>query len=553
MPKTSPILLFVCLAAPPLWGQVTFERLLRAQDEPWNWLTYSGTYSSQRHSRLTQIAPGNVRNLELQWVFQARSLEKFEATPLVVDGVMYTVQPPNVVVALDAATGRIFWMYYYDPSGLARNCCGNNNRGLAILGNTLFMGTIDGHLVAIRATDGRQLWDMPIAAPERGYSFMHAPLVVKDKVIVGTGGGEFGIRGFIAAYEPSTGKEIWRFYTVPGPGEPGHETWTGDSWMHGGAPVWVTGSYDPDLNLTYWGIGNPGPDWNGDHRLGDNLYSDSVVALDADTGKLKWHYQFSPHDEFDHDSVQVPVLVDMDWPDKNAQKKPRRLMLWANRNGFFYVLDRATGQFLLGKPFVKVNWASGFDKSGRPIRVPGMAPSPRGTLVYPGDRGGTSWYSPSYNPLTGFFYVSCWDDYSSVYVKFPVEYKDGHPFVGGWPRTPRLGLWRGDQARHFREENGYGAVRAIDPVTGQRKWEFKMTNVTESGILTTASNLLFSGGREGYFYALDARSGAILWRATVGGVVISGPMTYSVDGRQYVAVAAGNSLFSYALRLRDAG
>lgn len=219
----------------------------------------------------------------------------------------------------------------------------------------------------------------------------------------------------------------------------------------------------------------------------------------------------------------------------------------------FYVLDRATGQFLLGKPFVKVNWASGFDKSGRPIRVPGMAPSPRGTLVYPGDRGGTSWYSPSYNPLTGFFYVSCWDDYSSVYVKFPVEYKDGHPFVGGWPRTPRLGLWRGDQARHFREENGYGAVRAIDPVTGQRKWEFKMTNVTESGILTTASNLLFSGGREGYFYALDARSGAILWRATVGGVVTSGPMTYSVDGRQYVAVAAGNSLFSYALRLRDAG
>lgn len=362
------LLLFVL--APCLFGQVTFDRILAADQEPRNWLTYSGTPFSQRYSRLNEITKDNVKDLAIQWIYQASSLEKFEATPLVVNGILYTVQAPNDVIALDAATGRTFWNYSYNPSPKARPCCGHVNRGLAILGDTLFMGTVDAHLVAIDAKNGHLLWDTTVAQAESGYSLTHAPLVVKDKVIVGTAGGEFGIRGFLAAYNVHTGKEVWRFYTVPGPGEPGRETWGGDSWKTGGAPIWVTGSYDPALNLTYWGTGNPGPDWNGDPRPGDNLYSDSVVALDADTGKLKWYYQFSPHDEFDHDSVQVPVLADLEWPDQTGQKRMRKVMLWANRNGVFYVLDRATGEFLLGKPFGDVNWLSGFDKKGKPIRAP---------------------------------------------------------------------------------------------------------------------------------------------------------------------------------------
>jgi len=531
--------------------EVSFERLLRADREPQNWLTYSGSFQAHRHTKLTQITPVNVKNLEMQWVFQAPpSPEKFEATALVVDGVLYTVAPPNTVVALDAATGRVFWVHRYEPSRESRNCCGNNNRGLAVLGNTLYMGTIDAHLLAIDASRGERLWDVQIERAEAGYSIMHAPLIVKDKVIVGVGGGEFGIRGFIAAYEARTGREAWRFNTIPGPGERGHETWTGDpdAWRHGGGPVWVTGSYDPDLNLTYWGIGNPGPDWNGDTRDGDNLYTDSVVALDADTGQLRWHYQFTPHDQMDYDAVQVPVLAEMRWPDQDGRKRPRKVMLWANRNGFFYVLDRATGQLLLGRPFVKVNWATGIDAGGRPIRVSGMVPSREGTQIYPGVQGGTNWYSPSYSLSTRLFYVSCWDDYSTVFVKEPAEYKEGRGFAGGnpWPAAPDL--WGGQVENHFRAETGYGAIRAIDPLTGERRWEFKMPNVTESGILTTATDVLFGGGREGYFMALDARTGALLWKTTLGGIIISGPMSYAVDGRQFVAVTAGNALFTFALR-----
>jgi alcohol dehydrogenase (cytochrome c) len=530
------------LLAASLSAQVSFDRLLKAGNEPNNWLTYSGSMMSQRHSSLTQINPQNVKNMELQWVFQARSLEKFEATPLVVDGILYTVQAPNDVVALDAVTGRIFWIYSYAPALDARPCCGRVNRGLAILGDTLFMGTIDAHLIAIDAKNGHPLWNVTVAKSAAGYALTHAPLVVKDKVIVGTAGGEFGVRGFIAAYDAKTGKEAWRFYTIPGPGEPGHETWAGDSWKYGGGSVWMTGSYDPALNLTYWGIGNPGPDYSGDVRLGDNLYSDSVVALDADTGKLKWYYQFSPHDEFDYDSVQVPVLADMDW-----QGRPRKVMLWANRNGFMYALDRTTGQFLLGKPFVQVNWATGFDEKGRPMRAPGKLPTPEGTLIYPGNQGGTNWYSPSFSPHTGLFYIPVWENYSSVFIKAPVEYEEGRRFMGASPRSIIGGL-RGPQMNTRKDNEGFGAVRAFDPKTGEKKWEFKMADVTDGGILTTASDLLFSGGREGYFFALDARSGQLLWKSAVGGAVASGPMSYSVGGKQYVAVSAGSSLFVYALR-----
>ncbi|HXP87738.1 MAG TPA: PQQ-dependent dehydrogenase, methanol/ethanol family [Bryobacteraceae bacterium] len=524
------------------WGQVTWDRLLHADREPQNWLTYSGNVNSQRYSALDQISRTNAKNLEMQWVYQARSLEKFEATPLVVDGIMYLTEAPNNVVALDAKTGAVFWVYEHRVAADARPCCGAVNRGVAILGDTLFMGTIDGRLIAIDAKGGRPIWNVPVGDPKAGYSVTHAPLVVKDKVIVGVAGAEYGIRGFIAAYDAATGKEVWRFNTIPGPGEPGHETWTGDSWQHGGGSAWVTGSYDPALNMIYWGVGNPGADWNADNRKGDNLYSDCAIALDADTGKLKWYFQFTPHDEYDYDAVQVPVLVDANW-----KGVPRKMMMWANRNGFFYVLDRTNGKFLFGTPFTKETWAVGLDEAGRSIRAPNSSPTAQGTLVYPGVQGGTNWYSPSYSPRTGLFYISTWVDYYMNVAKMPAEYTEGQRYTGGAPRSPVPTLQRGP-INTWTAENGSGEVLAVDPNTGEKKWQFKMTDVTGSGILTTASDVAFSGGREGFFYALDARNGAMLWKAALGGQVASGPITYRVDGKQYVAVAAGHALFTFALR-----
>ncbi len=536
------VFLLVLLAAASLDAQVTFSRLLNAQAEPQNWLTYSGNLQSQRHSSLTEITPSNVRSLELKWVFQALSLEKFEATPLVVDGVLYTVQAPNDVMALDAATGRIFWTYSHKPSPQSRPCCGRVNRGVAILGETLFMGTIDGHLIALDAKSGREAWNVTVAGarPEAGYAITVAPLIVKDKVIVGPAGGDFGIRGFIAAFDAKTGKELWRFNTIPSPGERGSETWTGESWKRGGSGVWVTGSYDPELNLMYWGVGNPGPDFNGDDRAGDNLYSNSVVALDPDTGALKWHFQFTPHDLYDYDSTQVPVLADIEW-----QGRMRKVMLWANRNGYWYVLDRSTGEFLSGKPFTKTTWTNGLDSKGRPQNM--IIPSAEGVLISPHFAGATNWYSPSYSPRTGLFYVPAWMETSATFVKRPIDYVEGLAFLGAFPIGPAIGI-NGTQINRRLPEDGYGAVLALDPRTGQRKWEFKMSDVTDAGVLSTASDLVFSGGREGFFYALDARTGALLWKGAVAGIVQAAPMSYAVNGRQYVAIAAGNSLYAYALR-----
>jgi alcohol dehydrogenase (cytochrome c) len=350
---------------------VPFERIMNANSEPQNWLTYSGSLNSQRHSALTQISPANARDLTLKWVFQSRSLEHHEVTPLVVDGVMYTVQSPNDVIALDAATGKTIWQHAYKPAEGTRNpCCGNLTRGLAILGDKLFLASLDARMIALDAKTGNQLWSTQVADYKQAYAMTVAPIVVKDKVITGVAGGEHGVRGFLAAYDVNTGKEVWGFNTVPGPGEPGYETWLdkngkpSQDYIHGGAPIWVTGSYDPATNLTMWGTGNAGPDYNGDNRVGDNLYASSVIALDADTGKLKWYYQFSPHDEFDWDATQVPVLADIDY-----KGTPRKVMMWANRNGVFYVLDRTTGQFLAGKSFTKTNWYTGFDEKGRPMRA----------------------------------------------------------------------------------------------------------------------------------------------------------------------------------------
>jgi alcohol dehydrogenase (cytochrome c) len=521
---------------------VTFDRILHAREEPRNWLTYSGAFDSLRHSRLSQITPENAKSLMLKWVFQSRSPEKHEATPLVVNGILYTVHSVNDVVALDAATGQTLWTYSHKVAPNVRNCCGQTNRGLAILGNTLYLGSLDAHLIALDATTGKERWNKEVAGtqvtgPEGTLHravFTHAPLIIKDKVLVGAAGGEYGVRGFLAAFDANTGNEVWRFYTVPGSGEPGNETWQGDSWKHGGAPIWLTGSYDPDTNLTFWGTGNPGPDWDGDLRPGDNLYSCSVIAVDADTGKLKWHYQFSPHNEFDWDAVQIPVLVDLQW-----ENRPRKVMLWANRNGMFYVLDRTTGQFLRGSPFANLNWATGFNETGRPLRAAKSFPTVEGTLIYPGNQGATNWYSPSYSPTTGLFYIPTWENSSTTYRKGvePLEFHEGQSFLG--TSRPLAGNEKEDTS---------SVIRALDPRTGQKKWDFRMAaDRTEGGILTTASDVLFSGGRDGTFYALDSRNGALLWRTNLGISVSAGPITFEAGGKQYVSVQAGSALFTFGL------
>ena len=545
---------------------VSFERLRNAAQEPQNWLMYGGDYTGDRHSLLREITPANVKTLQLQWMYQGRVAGAWEPTPLVVDGIMYLTQRPNDVVALDARTGRVFWIYQYptDPNQVA--CCGANNRGLAILGNTLFMGTLDGHLVAIDALSGHPLWNVHVARLEDNFSITHAPLVIKDNVLIGVAGADMGVRDFLAAYDAKTGEEAWRFYTIPGPGEPGHETWENcppeattycdpEAWKKGGGSIWVTGSYDPDLNLTYWGVGNPGPDYNADQRPGDNLYTNSVVALDADTGKLKWHFQFTPHDHEDWDSTQVPVLADANW-----RGTPRKLMLWANRNGFFYVLDRQTGEFLLGRPFVKVNWAT-LSPTGRPIETP----VPLGMPTFPGNGGGTNWFSPAYSPRTGWFYVQAWEDYATIRLtRDPIRitsegfvsetgarsryYMGGtsraYTTVPGAPAAPQIG--RGP-INTWTSEAGHGRVLAIDPQTGDKKWAFEMTDFSAAGITTTATDLVFTGTRDGFFLVLDARSGELLWKASLGSQVFAAPITYQVNGHQYVSVISGLTLVTFAL------
>jgi alcohol dehydrogenase (cytochrome c) len=524
--------LLACIGAS---AQVTDRQLLDPDATPADWLSYSRGYDNQRHSPLAQVTTRNVGKLQLQWVWQARSLEKFEATPLVVNGVLYTVQAPNDVVALDAATGRIFWTYSYQNAP-ARTCCGRVNRGLAILGDTLFMGTVDAHLIALDAKSGQLLWNTAVADASQQFSITMPPMVVKDKVYIGTAGGDMGIRAFVAAYDVRTGRQVWKFHTIPAPGEPGSETWTGDSWRKGGASIWNAGAYDPQANLVYWGTGNPAPDWDGRTRLGDNLYSDSVIALDADTGRLVWHYQFTPHDELDYDSTQVPVLADLTW-----KGKPRRVMLWANRNGLMYVLDRLTGELLLGKPYVEVNWMNGFDARGRPMRTPGIGPSPQGTLVRPHVHGAINWAPPAFSPKTGLFYVAHWEHSGIVAIEgqFPqsVGINARQTTMGDVTLEPFLN--NDDEAR--------GVIRAYDPATLTPKWEYPLGNITWGGMLATAGDVVFGGGKDGYFVALDARTGKLLWKAALGGQVNAGAMTYAVNGRQFVAVAAGTALFVFAL------
>jgi alcohol dehydrogenase (cytochrome c) len=519
------LLLLLCL---PLLAQVSYNRILQSHKEPGNWLTYSGNYSGHRFSALDQINDRNVQRLKPVWVYQTSSLQKFETTPLVVDGVMYISEPPSHVTALDTRTGRPLWRYRRRIPPDIRVCCGQVNRGVAVLGDLVYIGTVDAYLVALNARTGAVHWETAVAPYKTGYAITVAPLAVKDKIVVGVAGGEYGVRGLLDAYDAKTGKRAWRFWTIPGPGEPGNETWAGDSWKTGSATTWVTGSFDPETNLIYWGTGNPGPDWNGDVRAGDNLYSDSLLAIDADTGKLKWHFQFTPHDVHDWDATEIPVLVDAE-----VRGTKRKLVLFPNRNAFYYVLDRTTGQFLLGKAYAKQTWASGLDDSGRPMRLPNTFPTIEGVKVWPSVLGANNWYSPSYSPRTGFLYVAARES-GSVYYIGDAEYREGERFDGGGFRS-------------VPGEEEWGAVRAFNPATGEVKWEHRLFTAPWAGVLSTAGNLLFHGTNEGQFYALDATNGKPLWRFQAGGRAISNPMSYLSDGKQYVAMAMGNSLYVFGI------
>ena len=514
----------------PSFSPITNERLLNSDAEPENWLMYSGNYFSQRYTRLDQINNQNAAELEMQWAFQLRALDRAETTPVVVDGVMYVTESPSNVIALDAKTGSQYWRYNHNLPEVLNFCCGRNNRGVAVLGDKLYMSTLDAHLVSLDAKTGRVLWDVEVADEATGYSKTGAPLVVGDKIITGVAGGEFGIRGFVDAYDAETGERLWRLYTIPGPEHPDNASWSGDSWRTGGSPTWMTGSYDPELHLVYWGTGNQGPDWNGDVRLGDNLYSDAVLAIDPDTGELKWYFQFTPHDIHDWDATQIPILADSEF-----EGQSRKLMLWPNRNAFFYVLDRETGEFLLGKPYARQTWAKGLDEKGRPIRIPGTSPSIEATSVSPSIGGGTNWFSPSYSPRTDLLYVMAYDGETTYYIRED-EYVAGERFTGGGGVTP------------LPAANYASAVRAISPQTGDLEWEYPVQPRSTAGVLSTAGDLVFSGTVDGFFFALDANTGEERWHINLGSRVHAGPMSYMVDGRQYVAIAAGNVLFTFAVR-----
>jgi alcohol dehydrogenase (cytochrome c) len=507
------VLLALCLASGSR-AQVTPERLQDSAKEPQNWLMYSGDYAGRRFSSLDQINTANVHSLVAKWAYQTQASGKFETTPLVVDGVLYGTGQDNRAYALDARSGRPIWQYQRALPADIRPCCGRINRGFAILGDKVFLGTLDAHVIALDAKTGNVVWDATAFDYKLGYSISLAPLAVKNLVMVGVSGGEYGIRGFIDAYEAISGARKWRFYTVPGPGEAGHETWEGDSWKIGGAPAWITGSYDPATNTTFWA-----------GREGDNLYSNSLLALDPDTGKLKWYFQFTKHDEHDWDATQVPVMID---------DGDKHWIAQANRNGFFYVIDRATGKLVSSNAYAKVTWSSGKDAEGRPAANKNASPTPEGNRVCPGAAGATNWMSPTYDPRTKLFYVTAREQ-CDVFSTSPQPYEAGHAYYGS-------AYFPNDDAEPY-----WGALRAIDPQSGKIKWEWKHPSPTWSGVLSTAGGLVFTGDAEGNFIALDAASGKPLWHFQAGGSVYSSPMAYAVDGKQYVAVAAGSALFAFGL------
>ncbi len=521
--------------APLRPGGVTVERLAGAVHEPQNWLTYWGNYQATHYSDLKQITPANAGTLRAAWTFAMPGDAVLQTTPLVVDGVMYATQP-GATVALDARTGRLIWRSIRQRKVRSPYEINPFNRGAAIAGDRLFVGTLDAALVALDARTGNVLWETQVADSMLGYSLTSAPLVVKDKVLVGITGGEFGARGFLDAYDIATGRRAWRWYAVPGPGEFGNDTWKGDSWMRGGSPMWLTGSYDPELNTVYWAVGNPGPQIDRSARGdGDNLFSDSVVAIDPDTGTRKWHYQFTPNDGHDWDSAQAMVLVDRVW-----HGQPRRLLMHADRNGMFYVLDRTNGQFLAATPFVYQNWNTGFDATGRPRIVPGSNSSAEGSFfVYPTLGGGTNFQAPSYSPLTGLFYLA-YSENGQRYVSQPVPFEEGRQYIGRGPvapASPRPG-----------EPPASSGIKGIDPETGATRWDVKTAQGSlQNGVLATAGNVLFASIRDGNLAAFDAQTGAHLWHFQTGTAPAASPISYAVGDTQYVAIAAGNTIYSFAL------
>ena len=510
-------------------GGLTYERIRNSAAEPQNWLTYWGDYQGRHYSALKQIDTSNASQLQARWAAQLPGQSTLEATPVVVDGIMYTTGSPGTVVALDARTGLQIWRYQRQQKVVNPYEINPYNRGVAVLGNRVFFGTLDAALVALDARTGLPLWEVQVDDTMKGYSFTSAPLAIKDKIVMGITGGEFGVPGYVDAYDPATGKRLWRFNTIPGPGEFGHDTWLGDSWKRGGAPGWLTGTYDPDLDVLYWPIGNPGPDSDAEIRKGDNLFSCSVVALDPATGRRKWHYQFTPGDSHDWDATEDVLLVDRVFRGEN-----RKLLLQANRNGLFYALDRTNGKFLSGTPFVRQTWNAGFDENGRPKVIPGTDASPEGAVVYPSGSGGNNWRSPSYDPASGWMYL-VFNDAGQKFVREFEEYEPGKQYWGG--RGPRLA-----------GEAETAGVMALDTETGEVKWRSKIAlGSLGGGVLATAGRVVFAAAGDGNLIALDSKTGAPLWHFQTGSRIGASPMSYSVDGKQFVAISAGNVLYSFAL------
>jgi len=516
-------------------GGLSSARLAQAEREPQNWLTYWGTYRSHHFSELRQIDRHNVAQLQAKWAMPMPGDSLVEATPLVVDGIMYVSGPPGDVYALDARSGLQIWKFHREQE--RRNPFQINpfNRGVAVLGSRVFVATLDDSLIALDARSGSVLWEQRIADTMEGYTMTGAPLTLGHQVIVGISGGEMGIRGFIDAYDATDGHRLWRFNTIPGPGEPGHESWSGDSWKTGSGATWLTGSYDPQLHLLYWAVGNPGPDYDPERRQGDNLYTCSIVALNPDTGHLAWYYQVSPHDTHDWDTAEDLILAE-----EPIDGRTRQVLLHADRNGFFYTLDRVTGQFISAVPFVRQSWNKGFDAKGRPIVDPASIASREGHRIAPGI-GGTNFQAPSFDQAHHILYLSFMDGEGSAGYQ-PAEYKRGQMFSGA----------------HFGSRPPFAeaaqGVMALDTLTGHKLWTFPVPRVSlQAGVLATRGDVVFAATSSGNLLGLDAGTGKSLWHFQTGAHIAASPMSYSVDGRQFIAIAAGNTLYSFALPERSQG
>jgi alcohol dehydrogenase (cytochrome c) len=495
-----------------------------------NWVSYNGDYSGGRHSSLTQITPGNVGRLAAQWVFHPRVVSPLEVTPVVVAGIMF-VTSANDAYALDAKTGKVLWHHIRAISeGLVDDPGQHRNRGVAILGTRIYMETDNAHLLCLDVRSGHLIWEVAYATGNRNYGATSPPLIVKDKVVVGISGGDAGVRGFLAAFDAETGEEKWRFWTIPGPGEKGNESWPGDSYLHGGGTTWMPGTYDQELNTLYWGTGNPAPDYDGSVRPGDDLYTSCLLALDPDTGTLKWYFQFSPHDLYDYDAVQTPVIVDAKF-----KGEPRQLIVTANRNGFLYILDRTNGKILFSRSFMStLNWAKGVDDNGRPISA-GLIPSEKGVRVCPANGGATNWYSPTYDSATHVFYFRSFEACATI-QSAPKPFEEGNAYYA-------TGLRNAD-------ETAKAYINAFNLNTLDFSWREPQIGRSKGwgGLMSTASGLIAYGDDAQNFVVLDAHSGKPLWHFHVGQLIHASPMAYAINGKQYFAIAAGSDIFSFALQ-----